>query len=54
MSSLYERLGGTEGITAIASDPQANFDFYNARLRGQKEQEPRWKRCVSKAGFSTC
>ena len=26
---------------------EANFDFYSAKLRGQKEQEPRWKRCVN-------
>jgi putative endopeptidase len=26
---------------------QTNFDFYRAYLRGVKEQQPRWKRCVS-------
>jgi len=26
---------------------QENFDFYRAYLRGVKEQQPRWKRCVS-------
>ena len=25
---------------------EANFDFYNKYLRGVKEMEPRWKRCV--------
>jgi len=25
----------------------ANFDFYRKYLRGAKEQQPRWKRCVS-------
>ena len=25
-----------------------NFDFYSRTLRGQEEQEPRWKRCVSR------
>jgi endothelin-converting enzyme/putative endopeptidase len=25
---------------------RANFDFYNAYLRGAKEMQPRWKRCV--------
>jgi endothelin-converting enzyme/putative endopeptidase len=26
---------------------QENFDFYRKYLRGAKEQQPRWKRCVS-------
>ena len=26
---------------------QENFDFYRSYLRGAKEQQPRWKRCVS-------
>ncbi len=25
----------------------ANFDFYNKHLQGTKEQQPRWRRCVS-------
>ena len=30
----------------------ANFDFYRAYLRGAKEQQPRWKRCVSNVDHS--
>lgn len=29
---------------------QANFEFYLKTLRGQKQQEPRWKRCVAATG----
>jgi len=28
----------------------ANFEFFKQTLRGQKEQEPRWKRCVAQVG----
>jgi endothelin-converting enzyme/putative endopeptidase len=31
---------------------QANFDLYRAYLRGVKEQQPRWKRCVSYTNHS--
>lgn len=27
------------------------FDFYGKTLRGQQEQQPRWKRCVTRTGF---
>ncbi len=29
-----------------------NFDFFNRTLAGQKEQRPRWKRCVNRTSFA--
>lgn len=29
-----------------------NFDFFNRALAGQKEQRPRWKRCVNRTSFA--
>jgi len=31
---------------------EADFDFYSRTMRGQQEQEDRWKRCVSATGWS--
>ena len=35
-----------KGRTLSSPFVQADFDFYSKYLRGQKEMQPRWKRCV--------
>ncbi|MFK7931017.1 MAG: M13 family metallopeptidase [Myxococcota bacterium] len=40
-------LSGAAPYLSSAFD-QANFEFYGKTLRGQQEQRPRWKRCVSR------
>lgn len=40
-------LSGAAPYLSSAFD-EANFGFYGTTLRGQKEQRPRWKRCVSR------
>ncbi len=34
------------GLSSPAALDAANFDFYFKTLRGQQEQQPRWKRCT--------
>ncbi len=34
------------GLSSPGALDQANFDFYAKTLRGQQEQQPRWKRCT--------
>jgi len=44
----YLRFHLANGYAAYLSSPfvQENFDFYLKYLRGAKEQQPRWRRCV--------
>jgi putative endopeptidase len=46
----YLRWHLVHGAAASLSSPfvQANFDFYSKYLRGVKEMQPRWKRCVQR------
>ncbi|HKM90786.1 MAG TPA: M13 family metallopeptidase, partial [Candidatus Acidoferrales bacterium] len=45
----YLRFHVVNSAAPYLSSPfvQQNFDFYRKYLRGAKEQQPRWKRCVS-------
>jgi len=43
----WHLITGTAPYLTAALDAE-NFAFYGTRLSGQKEQEPRWKRCVSR------
>ena len=45
----YLRFHTANAAAAYLSSPfvDAGFDFYRKYLRGVKEQQPRWKRCVS-------
>ena len=44
----YLRWHAVHGAAPLLSTPfaDANFDFFNKTLNGQKEQQPRWKRCT--------
>lgn len=44
----YLRWHQLHGSASLLSKPfeKENFDFFNATLNGQKEQQPRWKRCT--------
>jgi len=44
----YLRWHAVHGAAPELSQPfeQANFDFFNKTLNGQKEEQPRWKRCT--------
>jgi len=44
----YLRWQAVHGSAALLAKPFAdeNFAFFNATLNGQKEQQPRWKRCT--------
>ncbi len=44
----YLRWHTVHGAAPLLSKPfeDANFDFFSATLQGQKEQQPRWKRCT--------
>jgi putative endopeptidase len=44
----YLRWHTVHNAAPLLSTPfeTANFDFFNKTLNGQKEQQPRWKRCV--------
>jgi putative endopeptidase len=44
----YLRWHAVHGAAALLAKPFAdeNFAFFNATLNGQKEQQPRWKRCT--------
>ena len=47
----YLRFHVVDGASPYLSSPfvNENFEFYRKYLRGAKEQQPRWKRCVSLA-----
>ena len=44
----YLRLHAINPMAPYLSKPfeQASFEFFNKRLRGQAEEQPRWKRCT--------
>ena len=44
----YLRFHVADSSSSLLSSPfvQENFDFYRKYLRGAKEQQPRWRRCV--------
>jgi putative endopeptidase len=44
----YLRWHAVHGSATLLSKPFAdeNFDFFNRTLNGQKEEQPRWKRCT--------
>jgi putative endopeptidase len=43
----WQLLASTNPIALPKSLDEENFDFFSRKLRGQPEQEARWKRCVS-------
>ena len=51
---VYLRWGLINATSGWLTDEisDANFDFYSRTMRGQKEREDRWKRCVSSTGWS--
>jgi putative endopeptidase len=44
----YLRWHAVHGSATLLSKPfeEENFDFFNKTLNGQKEEQPRWKRCT--------
>ncbi len=50
----YFRFHVVDASSAYLSSPfvQENFDFYRKYLRGAKEMQPRWKRCVQYTDYS--
>jgi putative endopeptidase len=43
----WQLLASTNSIVLPTSLDEETFDFFSRKLRGQPEQEARWKRCVS-------
>jgi putative endopeptidase len=43
----WQLLTSTNAIALPKALDEENFDFFDRKLRGQPEQEARWKRCVS-------
>jgi len=50
----YFRFHVANAYAPFLSQPfvDANFDFFSAYLRGAKEQQPRWRRCVQYADYN--
>jgi endothelin-converting enzyme/putative endopeptidase len=50
----YFRFHVTDSYSSFLSQPfvDENFSFYRAYLRGAKEQQPRWRRCVQYTDYN--